>query len=406
MPKVNLISSKRIRTIALYIMLFISLSVFAEDIIVLRSGDIIKAVVKEVTQTEIKYKKSSNPKGPLYTINKSDVLSINYSNGTKDSFSESNDYEPSNKNDGSPKFVDRPADSYNSELLSLYRKPHDYYGDKKPTNKTTDKGTAFFAFTKESVLSNDDLLISFLPIVQQHFFPSGDFLKESLDRYGIYYKINIQNKTEHNIYIDCASSYIMDNDGNYVSFFDTKSYTETHGGNKSAYFNLGGLGNVLGISGDAGALLNATTLGSSSASSLSVSERQDRLLMIPPKGNVDMPQRKYLGKNSVFNRYEYFPRPYYRGVSMKKWQPQYFEEGELPSYLKFCFTYSSTPNFATYSTMKSELYCYEIIGQLFDYYVNPNKLHNSDGLIIFKRMDDGRPLYVPVYDQLTGKPKY
>lgn len=39
--------------------------IFAQDIISMRNGDIIKAVIQEISQTEIKYKKHSNPNGPL-----------------------------------------------------------------------------------------------------------------------------------------------------------------------------------------------------------------------------------------------------------------------------------------------------------------------------------------------------
>lgn len=59
---------------------------FAQDEIITRSGEVIEGKVQEITQTEIRYKKSSNPDGPVYTLNKSDVSVIEYKNGTKDVF--------------------------------------------------------------------------------------------------------------------------------------------------------------------------------------------------------------------------------------------------------------------------------------------------------------------------------
>jgi len=59
---------------------------FAQDNMVLRSGEEVKAKVEEVGLAEIKYKRTDNPTGPVYTIRKADVLLINYQNGTKDVF--------------------------------------------------------------------------------------------------------------------------------------------------------------------------------------------------------------------------------------------------------------------------------------------------------------------------------
>jgi len=57
-------------------------SATASDTIVLLNGNIIDAKIEEITPTEIKYRRADNLSGPLYTINKSEVLSIKYGNGT------------------------------------------------------------------------------------------------------------------------------------------------------------------------------------------------------------------------------------------------------------------------------------------------------------------------------------
>lgn len=56
------------------------------DQIVLRSGDVIDAKVKEVGVNEIRYKKCDRLDGPDYTILKKDILSIKYSNGEIERF--------------------------------------------------------------------------------------------------------------------------------------------------------------------------------------------------------------------------------------------------------------------------------------------------------------------------------
>ena len=68
-------------------MSFMSLvNIQAQDVIVKKDGSTILSKVLEVNTADIKYKKFSNLNGPTYTIDKSDILAINYENGEKDDF--------------------------------------------------------------------------------------------------------------------------------------------------------------------------------------------------------------------------------------------------------------------------------------------------------------------------------
>ena len=62
----------------------------AQDVIVKRDGSTIISKVLEVNTGDIKYKKFSNLDGPTYTIDKADVMAINYENGEKDVFNVAN----------------------------------------------------------------------------------------------------------------------------------------------------------------------------------------------------------------------------------------------------------------------------------------------------------------------------
>lgn len=66
--------------------LLISCDFFSQDTIYKRNGDIINAKVLEVDLNLIKFKKTSNPDGPLFSISKSQVTLIQYKNGSKDVF--------------------------------------------------------------------------------------------------------------------------------------------------------------------------------------------------------------------------------------------------------------------------------------------------------------------------------
>ena len=58
----------------------------AQDVITLKNGNEVEALVQEVEVEIIKYKKFENQTGPTYTVTKSEVFMIKYQNGEKDVF--------------------------------------------------------------------------------------------------------------------------------------------------------------------------------------------------------------------------------------------------------------------------------------------------------------------------------
>lgn len=58
----------------------------AQDVILKRNAEEIQAVVTEIGDTEVKYKKFAAPQGVTYVISKSDIFSITYQNGSKEHF--------------------------------------------------------------------------------------------------------------------------------------------------------------------------------------------------------------------------------------------------------------------------------------------------------------------------------
>lgn len=58
----------------------------AQDVIVMKDQSTIMSKVLEITSTEIKYKKWDNQDGPLYSVSRSEVMSINYENGEVENF--------------------------------------------------------------------------------------------------------------------------------------------------------------------------------------------------------------------------------------------------------------------------------------------------------------------------------
>ena len=78
---------KKLIFIAIMVMSFNGL-IQAQDLIINRNGEDLQAKVLEITQTEVKYKKSDNLTGPTYILPKSDILMIRYENGTNEVFAQ------------------------------------------------------------------------------------------------------------------------------------------------------------------------------------------------------------------------------------------------------------------------------------------------------------------------------
>ena len=67
-----------------------SVSANAQDVIVKTDNSTILSKVEEISAESIKYRKWDNLDGPVYVLNISEVISINYSNGTMETFKDRN----------------------------------------------------------------------------------------------------------------------------------------------------------------------------------------------------------------------------------------------------------------------------------------------------------------------------
>lgn len=113
-------------------LLCLTMTVVAQDIVVKKDGTTIKAKVTEVSSTEIKYKRFDNLNGPVYTISVSELLAINYENGNTESFNGATQSTVSSATNGERNLTD-------SQLVSLYKnqnaKPKKIYSSKELYNK-------------------------------------------------------------------------------------------------------------------------------------------------------------------------------------------------------------------------------------------------------------------------------
>lgn len=74
------------KKIFLALLVFFPAFLFAQDVIFLKNGTEVKALVKEVGVYDIRYKRADNPDGPMMVLMKTEVKKIKYENGSTDVF--------------------------------------------------------------------------------------------------------------------------------------------------------------------------------------------------------------------------------------------------------------------------------------------------------------------------------
>lgn len=72
----------------LFVMLFVSITLSATDVIVLTNSTRVDAKILEVSSTEIKYRKANSPDGPVFVLRVSEISAIIYENGEVQSFNQ------------------------------------------------------------------------------------------------------------------------------------------------------------------------------------------------------------------------------------------------------------------------------------------------------------------------------
>lgn len=93
------------------LMLIFPATIFSQDTIFFTKQSPLVVKVTEIENTKVKYRKFENLEGPVYSVEKSEIASIHYKNGTVDSFKAA-----------TPEINKKPLDK--NELLNLIKTPN------------------------------------------------------------------------------------------------------------------------------------------------------------------------------------------------------------------------------------------------------------------------------------------
>lgn len=337
----------------------------AQDLIVLKNGDIIHSKVQEIGLDQIKYKKWSNQEGPDYVIAKSEVLSINYQNGEKDTFNSIENSSNLNISSEAPKeqsLVPLGPDERNKDLLSEHNEPITFH-KVRIGGRPSDYLMYHLAVAPNSILSNKHCEVFF---EFKECWHSG--YHSSYDDSWIW---GVKNKTDKVIYVDLTKTYSTDNFGeSRIYYNDTQvSVMSTSGGANSQNIGIGVFG--------------ASRTNASGGGSLT-SYSNPKILVIPPHGKVYVAEFKEVctdegQSGTLLLDIGYRPATYqtisegenfYSGNKLKKLslikigkkEVKFYTPANTPYFKRYTITYSFNEDFASYSELRFKLYVKEAYG--------------------------------------------
>ncbi len=337
----------------------------AQDVIVKRDGSTIISKVLEVNQADIKYKKFSNQQGPTYTINKSEVMAINYESGDKDTFEDAP--QPAKQEaDGRPEIIVAQPAADNAEIISRYNQTYEHGETIKDKDKQAKDGLCILGVSEKSVLSTEDIVVEFRQEPYETWYDRwyGGMHYDLLNRFFV----QLYNKTDHIVYVDLGATFRVMADGTSYTYFDNSRTTISNGTGSGAGVNLGAVAGAVGIGGALGTLANGVSVGSGSSTTVSKVYEKQRIVAIPPHGRY--PIEKYekvfikSDKSEIISEgellgwdfsKEHAPAISHGGILV-------YDEDQSPYRADYTITYSKTPNFETAYIVKSSVYMRELIG--------------------------------------------
>lgn len=350
------------------------------DIIVKKDGKSMTVYNVDVGSKYVSYQESEADNAPSHRLPIDECFAVKIGDGEMQMLGAQsagqNDSEQKSDKSNTPRFVETKPAGDNQDLIDGYNSISIYRNDKQPNKDKTkyaDIGLAILGITPQSILSDENVTISFELNDKSQNLHNGEVYDIKTFYYKPNYKIRILNKTKENLYFDLTNSYRIASDGIATPIYSNKIVSSTNGKSNGGALNLGGVANAVGLGGVVGSLASGITLGSGNSSSVTVTESQDAILIIPPGAVVCVPQticQSENGKKVVKNHEEFepgFTKKSKKELPLILWEYTDFGDRELNKAIYRVLTYSKYPDFREYSSLKFGIYVRGIYGYFSSY---------------------------------------
>lgn len=339
------------------IILFIPHILSAQDIIVKKDGSTILSKVTKVGDKEVEYKKFNSTSDRIYSLSTSEIMAINYEDGDRDVFGESDstsnhkagnatEANDEQSSDNAPELINLPPAANNQQLIAYYNSEVSFGQKEKKENAKW--LFPIMGMSESSILSNDELEMRIVPMT---VFPLSTLA------YRVKYAIELKNKTDKIVYVDLGSSFRYFTDGSASSYLNDEQTTVSHGEANGIGFSVFGIG-----------------LGGSTQSNVSTTYINQRLISIPPHSKKYLKEFKEVDKKIIsdLDQYAFYSSSIYG--ALKDGGHIAYSENNSPYYARHLITYSTSPDFSTYSQLTAILYArYAVAGCYYSEYFQSHK---------------------------------
>lgn len=259
------------------LLIAVSSSISAQDMIVTKSGDVITAFEVEIGPSSVYYKEGSID-GAMKKISKDDVFVINKKDGTKIKMDESG----TTQQVASPAVAPSNKESLMQNNQALIKMINDRMFSIRE-RKDGKKGKLAYCklnIAQNSVLETEDLVLMFGTSGNNFWFRNTIL------------KVQVKNKTDQTLYIDLGNTYF--NRGDEAQAFyvpSAESTTTTH--STGLAVNLGGIAGAMGVGGALGSLASGVTVGGGKSQSSTSVEFSQRIVSVPPMSVLTLPNMPF-----------------------------------------------------------------------------------------------------------------
>lgn len=369
----SILEIMKAKCLALMVLLSLTEISLAQDVIVMKDGSTIISKVLEVNTSDIKYKKFSNQKGPTYTINKSEVTSINYKNGERDVFEKSTN-EPKSQPQSTLGNMSAESKKNNDAIIARMNSIMPQWTEPQKTKKATGV-YCLFKIKEESVFENDDIkqTVSICRIDPQK--ANGGAIdanpKHEKNGYNHVLAVKVYNKTAKTLYIDLGNTFIVRGE-EASAYYTPSSTTVTQSESSGVGVNLGAVADVMDMGGSFKKIADGINVGKEKGNAISTVEYAQRVVAIPPKSAKTLEHKflftrglkglKYLEIDDRSDKTSWFVFAHANYNNLNVGDIVHWTEADSPMTFDFHIAYSENENCTELNRLKVGMYMSETYG--------------------------------------------
>ena len=267
------------RSVTSFAICMLSTLVSAQDVLVTKNGDAIKAYGTEVGAETVFYQESQATDAPTKRISKIDLLIIKYADGRVVNMTESTAAVAAPQSVPAAKTTtSASAIAQNKELINKYNSNKArYIGE--PSSKKTKVLYCECTVTDDSKLCDDNLELV--------------YKTKNVSLVNNKLAVTLKNKTQRTIYIDLGNSFFTSEEVAEAYYVPQVTSTTTSK-STGVSVNAGAVAGALGVGGALGTLASGVNVGGGTTHGTSTSTFSQRVVAIPPMSVIELAPKYFV----------------------------------------------------------------------------------------------------------------